>query len=96
MYGESPKMKMRKMAMESMMKGKPSFEIKSKKERMMAEMNNEGDKPSNDMLDGEEGAGEFISFMVTPEEKAMIMKMRKSGGMSEDMGEEESDSEMEA
>jgi hypothetical protein len=90
MYGESSKMKMRKMAMDSMMKEKPSLDIKSKKDRMMAEIDNAA---AQDESSDEEDKGSFVSMMVTPEEKMMIMKMRKSGGMEEDMGDDEASME---
>jgi hypothetical protein len=77
MYG-SNKLLMRKKAMDSLMKEKPMVEMKKRPMEAPAES-------------GEEGEGGFVSFMVSPEEKAMILEMRKEKGGEEASGPESSE-----
>lgn len=76
MYGDS-KMKMRMMALDKMRKEKPSVMMK-KAEMEMPE--GEGEEM------GEEG---FVQMMVSPEEKEMLMSIRKKQGMGAKMGMDE-------
>ena len=72
MYGMKNKAPVRIKAMNAMMKEKPSFAMK---------------KPQMDQesqMEGEASKG-LISMPVTPEEKQMILKMRKMGGMEGQM-----------
>ena len=62
------KMMMRKKAMESMMKDAPSIEMK---------------KQEMPMEEGAEQEG-FVSMMVSPEEKEMILEARLGGESSEE------------
>lgn len=81
------KMKMRKKALESMMSEAPSMEYKKRgmmeDEMEMPEMPGEMDK-------SELKEQSMVQFMVSPEEKKMILEMRSKGGKGEP---EESESE---
>lgn len=73
MFGK--KMDLRKKALEAMDSG-GEMEIQIKK-KSMPEM------PSEDGMDGMDAAEGYEQMMISPEEKAMIMKMRaeKKGGL---------------
>lgn len=69
---QSNKMALRKKAMDSMMREKPAMEFKK---RPMPDMEGQVEDAAES---GEEpGEGEMVSFMVTPEEKEMILEMRQ-------------------
>lgn len=70
------KMMIRKKAMDSMMKEGPAVEYKKKPQPMMDEMDLEvgGDEMEDEQSPEEMG---FVQFMVSPEEKQMILNARK-------------------
>jgi hypothetical protein len=78
------KMNVRKKAMEQMMREKPEISIKPK------------DSMESEEMDGIEAEKEgYESFMVSPEEKKMILALREKAGVggeseeSSELGEEE-------
>jgi len=71
------KSKLRLKAMDKMMKEKPEISIAIEKGEM-----GEEEMGMDGMKEG------YISMPVSPEEKAMILKMRKMGGMEEESEEE--------
>lgn len=89
----------RKKAMNKMMSDKPSVSVMKKKKPPMMEAMEKPDMEEMPMMKGEEedeeSEGEFESMMVTPEEKALIEKLRAKAGMSEYSEDEESESEYE-
>lgn len=83
MFGPSKKNEMRKRAMDSIMKEGPSLAISIMKKSPMEESGEEIEQM------GEKEGGEqqgLESFMVSPEEKQMVLEMRKKHkvGMSEE------------
>ena len=73
------KMMMRRKAMEQMMKEEPGISIKIKSKM-------EDEMPEEEMSEDEKGS--YVQMMITPEEKAMIMKMRKGEPMESEEEEE--------
>lgn len=69
MYGMDAKKMMRKKAMDSMMKEGPSIAIKIAKKSI------EEESAPEEMMQDKEGG--LVSMMVSPEEKEMILSMRK-------------------
>lgn len=74
------KMMLRKKAMDEMMKEEPGISIKIKSKM-------EDEMPEEEMSEDEKGS--YVQMMITPEEKAMILKMRKGEPMEKEDSEEE-------
>jgi hypothetical protein len=89
----SSKNELRKKALALMMKESPGVDLSKKKRPMMADA---GDGDAEDQSD--HGADEqqeheeegFEQMMVSPEEKEIILKMRKHAGVGEEAGHESS------
>lgn len=77
----NPKMMIRKKAMDMEMKAKPSIPIKKRPQPGMGqeEMNEPGEgTPGEEQDDAQEG---YEAFLVSPEEKQMILSMREKMGV---------------
>lgn len=79
----NPKMMLRKKAMDSMMKEKPSIPIKKRPVPGMEHAHEGSDAEEASESQGQEDAEKqgYESFMVSPEEKQMILTMRKKMGV---------------
>lgn len=78
--GMSNKKMLRRKAMESMMKEGPAIAIKIAKKSVMSPESEMAEQAEPEQMD-ESG---FVSMMVSPEEKKMILEMRKGGGDQEE------------
>lgn len=87
MMGGSKKTMLRKKALESMMQGGPSIAVKIEKRMSAPEEAMMGEEGEGEMK--EEGMGKegMESVMLSPEEKEMVMMMRKKKHSMKDMNE---------
>ena len=89
MMKEGPAISM-KIAKKPMMKGKLDMMAASAPDMSEMEKMMSGAQDAEEMQEGEPGQEEagFVQFMVSPEEKAMIEKMRKGGPAGDQGGSE--------